>query len=232
VKGITGGNILEYLADTANIDEITDLVRFFPLDGVTTNPTILAAEKRPISQIVPQILEIIGSERMFHFQTISSTAEKMTEEAVFYQKKFNVSKDFYYAKIPITADGLQTIRDLKRIGIQTTATAIFTPQQAILAAKAGASYVAPYVNRLDNIVSQGIQVVGDIVKMFKDYNLKTKVLAASFKNADQLYRVCLAEAHSVTVNYELLKTIIQHPMTDIAIHDFILHAEGIYDLKP
>lgn len=223
---------MEYMADTANTNEIKDLVDFFPLDGVTTNPSILAAEGRPVSQIIPEILDIIGPGRMFHFQTIGSTAEQMIEEAVYYQKKFKVSKDFFYAKIPITCNGLKTIRELKNIGIKTTATAIFTPQQAILAAKAGASYVAPYVNRLDNIVSQGIQVVGDIAKMFKDYELNTKVLAASFKNADQLYRVCLAGTHAVTVNYELLKTIIQHPMTDIAIHDFIIHAEGIYDLKP
>jgi len=223
---------MQYMADTANINEIKELFEYFPLEGVTTNPSILAAEKQPISKIVPEILDIIGPEKMFHFQTITSSAQEMVEEAEFYLKTFKVNPDYFYAKIPITADGLKAITLLKEKGIKTTATAIFTPQQAFLAAKAGACYVAPYVNRLDNIVSQGIQVVEDIAMMFENYGLPTKILAASFTNADQLYRVCLAGTHAVTANYNLLKRIVKHPMTDIAITDFSKHAEGIYDLKP
>lgn len=223
---------MEYMLDTANTEEIKELCDFFPLDGVTTNPSILAAQGVPISKIVPEILEIIGKERMFHFQTISETAEEMVKETLFYLKSFGVSRDYYYSKIPISADGLKAIRILKQQGVKTTATAIITPQQAMLAAKAGADYVAPYVNRIDNIVSQGIQVVSDIAKMFEHYGISTKVLSASFKNADQLYRVSLAGSHALTVSYPLLKTVLQHPLTDIAITDFREKSRGIYDIAP
>jgi fructose-6-phosphate aldolase 2 len=120
---------------------------------------------------------------------------------------------------------------VKDSGMNVTATAIFTQQQAMMAANAGADFVAPYVNRLDNIVSHGIEVVADIVKGIKMYNLHTRVLAASFKNVDQVYRVSLTGCHSVTLNYEVLLALMSHPMTDRGVLDFEKDGSQFYDLE-
>ncbi|MPM93204.1 Transaldolase [bioreactor metagenome] len=114
--------------------------------------------------------------------------------------------------------------------MNVTATAIFTQQQALIAAKAGADFVAPYVNRLDNISSHGIEVVSDIVKTFKLYDIKCKVLAASFKNVDQIYRVSMVGCHAVTASYEILEAIMKHPMTDKGVLDFKKDSSNIYDV--
>jgi fructose-6-phosphate aldolase 2 len=139
--------------------------------------------------------------------------------------------DNFYAKIPVTANGYKAMRILKDAGINVTATAIFTQQQALVAMKAGADFVAPYVSRLDNISSHGIEVVGDIVKNIANYGLKGKVLAASFKTVDQIYRVSMAGSHSATISSELLHQLIKHPMTDIGVKQFEIDAEGLYDIE-
>ena len=120
---------------------------------------------------------------------------------------------------------------VKDAGMHVTATAIFTQQQALVAANAGADFVAPYVNRLDNIVSHGIDVVSDIVKGFKYFNMPTKVLAASFKNVDQVYRVSMVGCHAVTASYEVLTALMSHPMTDKGVMDFEKDGSHLYDVK-
>jgi fructose-6-phosphate aldolase 2 len=123
------------------------------------------------------------------------------------------------------------MRILKDAGINVTATAIFTQQQALVAMKAGADFVAPYVSRLDNISSHGIEVVSDIVQNILYYGLDCKVLAASFKTVDQIYRTSMAGAHSATIGSELLHQLIKHPMTDIGVKQFEIDAEGLYDIE-
>jgi len=110
-------------------------------------------------------------------------------------------------------------------------TAIFTQQQALVASKSGADFVAPYVSRLDNISSHGIEVVSDIVQNTRDYNLPTKVLAASFKTVDQIYRVSMSGAHAATINPELLYQLVKHPMTDISVRQFEIDGKDLYDIK-
>ena len=166
---------------------------------------------------------------MVHVQMISTESEDMVREAKKYRSYFDFGDNFY-AKIPVTANGYRAIRILKDAGINVTATAIFTQQQALVAMKAGADFVAPYVSRLDNISSHGIEVVSDIVKNISVYNLKGKVLAASFKTVDQIYRVSMAGAHSATIGPELLHQLIKHPMTDIGVKQFELDSEGLYDI--
>lgn len=219
-----------YLADTANIEEIKELFHYLPIEGVTTNPTIVKNAGKPISQIVPEIQECIG-DKMLHFQVISHTAEEIMREAKFYRNYFDL-KDNYYVKIPVTKEGFKAIRMAKDAGMKVTATAIFTQQQAMFAANSGADYVAPYVNRLDNIVSHGIDVVSDIVKAFKLNNTHCQVLAASFKNLDQVYRVSMVGCHAMTASYDVLMSIVNHPMTDKSVEDFEADAVGLYDIKP
>jgi fructose-6-phosphate aldolase 2 len=144
-----------YLADTANIQELKELYYYFPIAGVTTNPTIIGLEKQPLSIILPQIIDIVG-DGMLHVQMISDKAEDMAREAKAYKAKFGLG-DNYFAKIPVSSEGFRAMPMIKDAGINVTATAIFTQQQALVAARSGADWVAPYVNRLDNISSHGIE---------------------------------------------------------------------------
>ncbi len=218
-----------YMADTANIEQLKKLYYYFPLAGVTTNPSILANEKQPISEIVPKIQEIIG-DGMMHFQVSTETADEMVREAVKYKEHFGFG-DEYYSKIPVTREGLRAIPMIKKEGIKVTATAIFTHQQAVVAALAGADYVAPYVSRLDNISSHGIDVVEHITKTLDHYGYDCKVLAASFKTVDQVHRILKRGCHSATINYELLEALRCHPMTDMAVEQFSIDSKGLYDIE-
>ncbi len=216
------------MADTADLDELRELYTFFPLEGVTTNPTILKHAGYKLSVAIEGIQELVGT-GMVHVQMISPEADDMVREAKKYRSYFDFGDNFY-AKIPVTPAGYKAMRVLKDAGINVTATAIFTQQQALVAMKAGADFVAPYVSRLDNISSHGIEVVGDIVENIALYGLNGKVLAASFKTVDQIYRTSMAGAHSATISPELLHQLIRHPMTDIGVKQFELDAEGLYDI--
>lgn len=217
------------MADTANLEELRELYTFFPLEGVTTNPTILNHSGYKLSVAIEGIQELVGT-GMVHVQMISAESDDMVREAKKYRSYFDFGDNFY-AKIPVTANGYRAMRVLKDAGVNVTATAIFTQQQALVAMKAGADFVAPYVSRLDNISSHGIEVVGDIVENIALYGLNGKVLAASFKTVDQIYRVSMAGAHSATIGPELLHQLIKHPMTDIGVKQFEIDAEGLYDIE-
>lgn len=217
------------MADTADLEELRTLYTFFPLEGVTTNPTILKNSGYKLSVAVEGIQELVGT-GMVHVQMISSETDDMVREAKKYRSYFDFGDNFY-AKIPVTPNGYKAMRVLKDAGINVTATAIFTQQQALVAMKAGADFVAPYVSRLDNISSHGIEVVGDIVENIALYGLNGKVLAASFKTVDQIYRTSMAGAHSATISPELLHQLIKHPMTDISVKQFELDSEGLYDIE-
>jgi len=218
-----------YLADTANVEELKKLFYYFPIAGVTTNPTIIAAEKKPMSQILPELVELVG-DKMLHVQMISNKADDMVREAIAYKEKFGLG-DNYFAKIPVTEEGYKAMPLIKAEGINVTATAIFTQQQALVAAKAGADWVAPYVNRLDNISSHGIEVVGNIVENIERYGLKTGVLAASFKTVDQVHRVSMMGSQAATISFEILERLRSHPMTDMSVEWFEKDAEGLYDIE-
>lgn len=182
-----------------------------------------------LSQAIEEVAKIVG-DGMLHVQVMSTTSEEIVKEAKKYKSYFDLGDNFY-AKIPVFPEGFKAMRILKDCGIQVTATAIFTQQQALVAAKAGADFVAPYVSRLDNISSHGIEVVRDIAKNMSDYKLNTKVLAASFKTVDQIYRVSMNGSHSATISPELLMQLIAHPMTDISIDKFQQDGEGLYDIS-
>lgn len=216
------------MADTANLNDLRELYSFFPLEGVTTNPTILLHSGYKLTVAIEGIQELVGT-GMVHVQMISSETDDMVREAKKYRSYFDFGDNFY-AKLPVTPNGYRAMRILKDAGINVTATAIFTQQQALVAMKAGADFVAPYVSRLDNISSHGIEVVGDIVENIALYGLNGKVLAASFKTVDQIYRTSMAGAHSATISPELLHQLIKHPMTDISVKQFEIDAQGLYDI--
>ena len=218
-----------YMADTADFAALKDLYDFFPLEGVTTNPTILKNSGNKLSVAIENILTLVGH-GMIHVQVMSEEAEDIVREAKTYKSYFDIGDNFY-AKIPVTPQGYKAMSILKGSGINVTATAIFTQQQALVASKAGADYVAPYVSRLDNISSHGIEVVRDIAKNMNDFKLPTKVLAASFKTVDQIHRVSMVGSHSATVGPELLMQLIKHPMTDISVATFLEDGKDLYDIS-
>lgn len=218
-----------YLADTANIKELKELFYYFPIAGITTNPTIIGMENKPLSVILPQIIDVVG-DKMLHIQMISDKADDMLREAKAYKAKFDLG-DNYFAKIPVSQEGFKAMTMIKDAGINVTATAIFTQQQALVAARCGADWVAPYVNRLDNISSHGIEVVKHIVDNINTYGLHTKVLAASFKTVDQVHRVSMVGSHAATISHEILERLRSHPMTDMSLEWFLKDGAHLYDIE-
>ena len=217
-----------YLLDTADLSAIKHCNEFYPLAGVTTNPSIISKANSDFWPLVEEIRSIIGPDKMLHVQTTKETAEEIVEEAKLLKERLGGN---FYVKIPISEEGLKATRMLKKIGIGVTVTAIFTPPQALIAAMAGADFVAPYANRLDNIIGDGCEVVGQIVSQFDAYGLDCKVLAASFKNAEQVHKCASVTCHSVTVSPNILKILITHPMTDAAITGFKKDWSSVYGDK-
>ena len=217
-----------YILDTADIEAIRHCNEFYPLAGVTTNPSIIAKENRDFWEIVKDIRNIIGPDKLFFAQTVQTTADKIVEEAKLMNEK---SGGEFCVKIPICEEGPKATMELKKLGIKVLMTAIFTPAQALIAAKAGADFVAPYVNRLDNIIGDGCEVVAEIVNQFDSFGMDCKVLAASFKNAEQVHKCASCGCHSVTVSADVLKAVITHPMTDAAIDGFEKDWKAVYGNK-
>ncbi len=205
------------LIDTANIEGIKRIYDFLPVDGVTTNPSILKKEGvNPLEQL-KKIRAILPTGAQLHVQTISTTAEDIINESLFILRQLG---DSTYIKIPVFAEGLKAMKNLSAMGINTTATAIYTPMQAFMAAKAGVKFVAPYVNRLDNIGFAGVEVAKNIHDILIRHNLPTKVLAASFKNSQQILDLCEYGIGSITASPDVLEQLITHQITSIAIEEF------------
>ena len=217
-----------YLLDTANVDDIKKAMDLYPVSGVTTNPSIITKEKRDFLEILKDIREVIGKDAMLHVQTLSETYEGIIEEAHYLREQIDGE---LYIKIPVTAQGIKAIRQLKKEGYNITATALITASQALMAATAGADFAAPYVNRIDDISGNGVQVVKEILRQYKLYGLKTKVLAASFKNIQQISEVSSFGVDSITVPLKLLEKSIEHPLTDWSVEKFISDWEEAYNRK-
>lgn len=213
------------LLDTANLDEISNAIDLYPIDGVTTNPTILVKEKKDFLKHIRDIRSLIGNERMLHVQVVGTKYQDIIDEAYYLNENIGGN---VYIKIPVLSEGIKAMKYLSEKNIKVTATAIFTSQQALIAAKAGAKFVAPYINRIDNISSSGIEVVGEIAKMYKMFNLDAKILAASFKNVDQVKKAFLAGSDSVTVSYDILEHMVYHPSTIESVNQFIKDWKGLY----
>ncbi len=217
-----------YILDTADLRAIRHCNEFYPLGGVTTNPSIIAKAKCDFWPLLTEIRRIIGPDKMLHVQTVATKAEDMVAEAKLLKERLGGE---FYVKIPIGEEGLRATMMLKKEGIGVTMTAIFTPAQALMAAMAGASFVAPYLNRLDNILGDGCAVVAEIVSQLEKHKSDCKVLAASFKTAEQAHKCASYGCHSVTVTEDVLKALISHPMTDAAIAGFERDWTGLYGDK-
>lgn len=215
---------MKLVIDNADINEIKRICEFYPVDGVTTNPSIIAKSKRDPYEVLKEIRAFIGKDMELHAQVISSKAEDMAEEGRCIVKALGANT---YVKIPSTVEGLKAIRILRQEGILVTATAIYSKMQAFLAAKAGAQYVAPYVNRIDNLGSNGIGTVKEIHDMLKRNHLDTEVLAASFKNSFQVQELCEYGVGAATIDPAVIDSLIKNDSVSAALDVFVNEFEGL-----
>lgn len=206
---------MRYLIDSATPGDVRRILEYYPAEGVTTNPTIVARTRCEFGPMLREMRNILG-DRMLHAQTMQTTAEKMVEEALALRE---FAGEPFFVKLPANPEGLKACMALKKLGVGVTMTAIFTPQQALIAARAGADFVAPYVNKLDD-VGDGVLCVENIVRLFREFDLPTKVLAASFRNVQQVTSVALAGSDYITLPPAFFEKLIWHPMTDLAIQGF------------
>jgi fructose-6-phosphate aldolase 2 len=213
--------------DSAEIKQISALNEYYPITGVTTNPSIIVKENRPYLELLQDIRNVIGVEKELFVQVIGDSAEEMVEEAKFVNR---MVAGKVVVKIPVTEEGVKAIKLLSAENIPTLATTIYTSFQALIAAMAGAKYVAPYVNRIDNLTGSGVRVVAEIAELYKTYNLQTEILAASFKNVQQVHDVCLAGAHAVTAGPDIIKKFITFPSTSNDVSAFKEQWQSAYGM--
>ena len=215
---------MKLIIDDAHIDQIKKIYEFYPVDGVTTNPSILAKSGRKPYEVLREIREFIGNEAELHVQAVAKTAEGMIEDAHRIIAELGTNT---YVKIPAVPEGFKAMKVLNKEGILITATAIYTPLQGFLAGKCGASYAAPYINRIDNMGYNGIQVAKQMHDIFKKNNLKTEVLAASFKNSQQVLELCEYGVGASTVAPEVIEGLVKNQAITAAIEDFVKDFETL-----
>ena len=206
---------MKIFIDTANVDEIKRAHNMGIISGVTTNPSLIAKEGRDFKQVVAEIAEIVDGP--ISAEVISMKWQTMVEEAVELSK---IHKNIVI-KIPMCEEGLIAVKVLKEKEISTNVTLIFSANQALLAAKAGASYVSPFVGRLDDIGHVGMEIVRDTVEIFHIYDLNTEVISASIRHPMHVTESALAGAHICTIPFKVIMKMVSHPLTDIGIERFL-----------
>lgn len=215
---------MKLLIDDANMDKIRELYNYYPIDGVTTNPSILAKSGRNPYEVLKEIRAFIGMDADLHVQVVSGKAENMVEEGHRILKELGEKT---YIKVPAVPEGFKAMKILAEEGHRVTATAIYTPMQAFLAGKAGADYAAPYVNRIDNLGANGIETAITIHDIFRKNGLKTEVLAASFKNSQQVLELCKYGIGAATVGTGVIEGLVKNPTVTAAIGDFVSDFERL-----
>lgn len=216
---------MELIIDSSNIEQIKELNDLLTITGVTTNPTILTKSGREAMDVVKDFCEVLSEDQLLFIQTVQTSFEGIMEEAKMISSIRNKNM---YVKIPVTHEGLRAIKECKKLGIHTLATAIYTADQAFLAAMNGAEYLAPYTNRMCNY-GDGVQDVKDLIEMLRVNHMPAKVIAASFKNTYQVHELIKAGIQAVTVPCDVLYQMIDHPGTKIAVGEFSVNWQRAYN---
>jgi transaldolase len=217
---------MKIFLDTANIDSIKKYNDMGLVDGITTNPTLLSKEKGNPAEIMRQIVKIVKGP--VSLEVVGTTTSEMIEEA-HRLKKYGQN---VVVKIPMIPDGLKAVKKLKEEGIQTNVTLIFSANQAILAAKAGAAYVSPFIGRLDDAGQEGMQVIREIVQIFQNYKFDTNVLVASVRHPLHVIEAGKIGAQVVTLPPDILGKMISHPLTDKGLSAFLSDWEKVKKENP
>lgn len=216
---------MELIIDSSNIEQIKELNDLLTITGVTTNPTILTKSGREAMDVVKDLCELLSEDQLLFIQTVQTSFEGIMEEAKMISSIRNKNM---YVKIPVTHEGLRAIKECKKLGIHTLATAIYTADQAFLAAMNGAEYLAPYTNRMCNY-GDGVQDVKDLIEMLRVNHMPAKVIAASFKNTYQVHELIKAGIQAVTVPCDVLYQMIDHPGTKITVGEFSVNWQRAYN---
>lgn len=206
---------MKLFIDTANTDEIKNANELGVICGVTTNPSLIAKEGRDFKTVIDEITQIVDGP--VSAEVISLTADEMVEEAIPFSK---MNKNIVI-KIPMCEEGLKAVKKLSAMGIHTNVTLIFSAVQALLAARAGATYVSPFIGRLDDIDFDGQQLISDIVDIFKIHSIDTEIIAASIRSPLSVAEAAKSGAHIATVPYKVIMQMIKHPLTDAGIKKFM-----------
>lgn len=204
---------MKIFADTANVKELREISHL--IDGVTTNPSLIAKEGRKFEQVVKEICAIVNGP--VSAEVVSTESAGMVKEAL---KLSKIHKNVVI-KVPMTDEGLKAIKELSKKGIKTNCTLIFSANQALLAAKAGATYVSPFVGRLDDIGHDGMELVDEILQIYENYGFKTQVIVASVRSPKHVLEAALAGAHIATIPYNIVKQMSRHALTDAGIKKFM-----------
>jgi len=215
---------MKLIIDNADINAIKKLYDLYPIDGVTTNPSILAKSGRQPFDVLGEIREFIGPDAELHVQVVAKDAEGMVKDAERITKELGKNT---YVKVPSVPQGFKAMKELSAKGYNITATAIYTPMQAFLAAKSGAKYAAPYINRIDNMGFDGVEVAKKIHDIFFVNDLDCEVLAASFKNSQQVLDLCLYGIGASTAAPEVIEGLVKNAAIDSAIDVFVSDFENL-----
>lgn len=206
---------MKFFIDTANIEEIKKANSLGVIDGVTTNPSLIAKEKREPIGLLKEICSIVNGP--VSAEAVSTKAEDIVNEARGLAK---IASNIV-VKVPMTEEGLRAVRQLSSEGIKTNVTLIFSPSQALLAAKAGATYVSPFVGRLDDISHTGMDLVADIITIYENYLFETEVIVASIRNPLHVVEAAKIGAHIATIPFGVITQLLKHPLTDIGLERFL-----------
>jgi transaldolase len=212
---------MQFFLDTGNVDEIKQALEWGILDGVTTNPTLIAKTGRPFMEVVKEILQLVDGP--VSLETVSRDAKGMVKEG----RKLAELGDNVVVKIPMTPEGIIAVQELESEGIPTNVTLVFSPTQALIAAKAGATFVSPFVGRLDDISSEGMKLIRDIKTIFDNYDFDTQIIVASVRHPMHVLEAALIGADICTMPFEVMKKLFQHPLTDKGIELFLKDWEKV-----
>ena len=211
---------MKFFIDTANFDDIKAAYEMGFIAGVTTNPSLIVKEKRDLHEVIQQIADLV--EGPVSAEVIATTAPEMVKEA----HELIKLGDNVVIKVPMTAEGLKAVSVLSKEGIKTNVTLIFSANQALLAARAGATYVSPFVGRVDDISMDGIQLIEDIAEIFMIRNISTEIIAASVRTPMHMTQCAKAGAHIATVPFNVLQQSLKHPLTDAGLARFLADWEA------
>ncbi|MFB5759791.1 fructose-6-phosphate aldolase [Paenibacillus medicaginis] len=216
---------MKFFLDTGNIEEIKRIERLGLVDGVTTNPSLIAKEGRVFKEVIQEICSIVKGP--VSAEVIGLKAEEMLKEA------YEIAKwaSNVVIKLPMTEDGLYACHELSKNGIKTNVTLIFSAAQGLMAAKAGATFISPFVGRLDDIAVDGLQLIRDLRQILDFHDLKSEIIAASIRNIKHVEDAALAGSHIATIPGSLLPALWKHPLTDIGIERFLRDWEKVPQTK-
>jgi len=212
---------MKFFIDTANVEEIKKAWALGVIDGVTTNPSLISKEGKDPIELLKEICSIVNGP--VSAEAVSMISDEMVKEAEFLSK----IHENIVVKIPMIEEGLKAVKRLSTMGIKINVTLIFSPIQALLAAKSGATYVSPFVGRLDDISHNGMGIVSDIVEIFGNYMIDTEVIVASVRNPLHVLEAAKMGAHISTIPYSVIIQLIKHPLTDIGIEKFLKDWEKV-----